>query len=118
MSDDGADIVAALAGIGRSYCMDHGMHLVVKKSLTPLLTSLDLYGPEGGDGVDRVTTAVRTLKSSRDRKLIPLKSCLVAPPTSHRTEQRVFRSYLRMLRSVRAIFSRVCRLAAILTSTQ
>ena len=106
VTDDGTDIVAATANRSRTYCMDHGMNLTVKKSLQPHLTGLDLYGDRGGNVVDSVIRAVNTLKSSRMRKLTALKARFKPTPTDRR-KQRVFKPCLPTLKSVRASFSKV-----------
>ncbi|XP_034238513.1 uncharacterized protein LOC117643631 isoform X2 [Thrips palmi] len=107
VTDDGADIVAALADRSRDYCMDHALHLTVKKSLTPILTKIDLYGSVGGTVVEAVTRGVQVLKSSRQRPLTGLKKKLQPPPRTHRLSQRIFKSCLPMLKSVKANFNAV-----------
>ncbi|KAE8740031.1 hypothetical protein FOCC_FOCC014459, partial [Frankliniella occidentalis] len=109
--DDGSDIVAALNNEDRSYCMDHCTSLCVKKPFEAKLSKTDLYG-EGPAGhlIDTLTKCVDIIKKSRAPKYRVLRGALVKGPTNRPSpteSQRIFRSSLPMLRSVRRNFKQV-----------
>ncbi|KAK3908850.1 Transposable element Hobo transposase [Frankliniella fusca] len=109
--DDGSDIVAALKEEDRSYCMDHCVSLCVKKPFEAKLSKTDVYG-EGVAGhlINTLQKCVNIIKNSRIQKYRGLRTALVKGPAnrpSSSESQRVFRSSLPMLRSVRNNYKQV-----------
>ncbi|KAK3915978.1 Transposable element Hobo transposase [Frankliniella fusca] len=107
----GSDIVAALKEEDRSYCMDHCVSLCVKKPFEAKLSKTDLYR-EGVAGhlINTLQKCVNIIKNSRIQKYRGLRTALVKGPAnrpSSSESQRVFRSSLPMLRSVRKNYKQV-----------
>ncbi|KAK3916616.1 Transposable element Hobo transposase, partial [Frankliniella fusca] len=108
VTDDGADVVAAVAlsGNDRSYCMDHCTNLVTKKAMTLQLTKTDLYGNSGGKILNSVQSAVNCVMSSRKPIHSALKRKLKKGPTVT-VGQKIFKSHMPMLKSARDNFEKL-----------
>ncbi|KAK3915744.1 Transposable element Hobo transposase [Frankliniella fusca] len=115
VTDDGADIVAAVGKENRTYCADHCTNLVVKKALHPQLTKLDLYGEWGGTVYTAVNRAVNDIKGLRQENVYRLKQDLTKGPKT-RFGQTQFRSCMPMLKSVNKNFTKVRQLSQLLFS--